>query len=83
MSKLENLFQQSADIKGPCPLPDPRTDGVRAIEHIKLIRVEKQPTEFNYDQADNDAEERAFRKRVLAMLQSGEIKREEVLKLLG
>lgn len=73
IKKLEKLFQQQADKKGPCPLPDPQTNGTRSIEHTGLIRLEPQPTGWRYDQEDNEAESKGFEKTMWRKFEKGEL----------
>lgn len=81
--KLETLFQKSADIVGPCPLPDPQTGGMKTIYHPSLVRVEKQPVHYDYDRADNKAEARRFQKRISKMVSTGQITQTEADRLLA
>lgn len=73
LEELEELFQEQADINGPCPLPDPKTDGTRSIEHIVLIHVEPQPPDYNYDKLDNEAESKGFAKSMWRKFGNGEL----------
>ena len=79
---LEKSLRESADRIGPCPLPDPNTYGTKTIHQPTLVRIEKQPSNYNYDIADNTAEKEEFIQRLQESVLSGEITEEEAQKLL-
>jgi len=79
---LEKSLRESADIVGPCPLPDPDTHGTKTIHQPTLVRIEKQPPNYYYDIADNTAEKEDFIQRLQESVLSGEITEEDAQKIL-
>lgn len=73
LKELEKLFRIGAGIVKPCPLPDVDPDGYKAIEHVKLVRVEPQPPDYNYDALDNEAEAKGFEKKMWRKFEKGEL----------
>jgi len=87
---LESNFRRTA--KGPageCPLPEPgeRLEGHRLredfiVEHAGLMRIEPQPEGYNYDQAQNLAEEERFRRDLRGLVARGELSLQYARELL-
>jgi hypothetical protein len=79
---LEIAFNETvARPSGNCPLPEPGR-GAPHFEHPQTVRIEKQPTDYDYDKKDNKAESERFIALVQEAVSRGEITKEEAEKLL-